>query len=123
MRTAAVLVITAKLASLASLPILALGYLFFLGSHDEITHLYAWVTAIGLVLTVVCSPANMPTIGHLYAVIAVSAIVLGAWRIHEHLSFFQGPEYSAATFCAIAGVAIAVGYSGCRYISLDRHAQ
>jgi hypothetical protein len=115
--TAKVLLIAAKVASLVSLPILALGYLFFLSSHSELTHLYAWITFAGLVLTLVCAPGHIRYLGALYAVVASCAAVLGVWKIHEHLTFFQGPEYSAAAMCAIDVAAIVVGYGSCRYLA------
>jgi hypothetical protein len=117
MRTIAViLLVAAKLAAIGLLPILALGYLFFLGSQSVLSHLYVASTSLGLVLTIAVAPRNFHSLQVIYGIAVLAAIPLGGWKVHEHLAFFEGPEYGAAGMTGLAVLAIVIGFLGSRYL-------
>jgi len=114
----AVLLVAAKVSALGLLPIVCLGYLFFLGSHSLLTHLYVAAALLGLVLTITASPRTYRALRLVHGASALAAIPLGLWKVHEHLSFFEGPEYGAAGMTGGAVAAIVVGFLCSRHLSI-----
>lgn len=115
--TVVVLFVAAKLVALGLLPILVLGYLFFLGSQSLLGHLYVAATVLGLVFTVATTARTFRSIRIVYGAAVLAALALGCWRIHQHLTFFEGPEYGAATMTGMAVMAMVVGFVGSHHLS------
>ena len=96
--------IASKITALAILAILLLGYLFFFETHSNLTHVYVFATTTALGFTIASGPklAQHKVFIRSFWLAATFAAVLGTWKIFEHLSFFEGPEYGAATMDALA---------------------
>ena len=120
MRTVVVvLLVLAKLAALVHLPILVLGYFFFLSSHSVLTLLYMAATFLGLLLTIAAGPNTFRSLRVVYGISVLAALPLGCWKIHEHLSFHEGPKYGAAGMDGLAVAAMVVGFVCCRHLLLN----
>jgi len=121
----AILLVAAKIAALGLLPILILGHLFFLSSQSVLTHFYVVATAIGLILTIVATPSAVRsnTFRTIYGITALAAIVLGGWKVREHLLFFEGPQHGAATMSGVAALAVLIGLLGCQYFNSAEEAK
>jgi len=113
-----VLFVAAKLAALGLLPILVLGYLFFLSSQSVLTHLYVIATLLGLLLTIASAPRTFPSLRVVHGATALAVLPLGCWKVYEHLSFYEGPEYGAAGMTGLAVAAIVVGFVASRHLFL-----
>ncbi len=111
-----VLFVAAKLAAIGLLPIFILGYLFFLNSHSVLTHLYVAVTLLGLLLTIAAAPRTFRSLRVVHGAAVVTALPLGCWKVHEQLSFYEGPAYDAAGMTGLAVAAIVVGFLAGRHL-------
>jgi hypothetical protein len=111
------ILVASKIVAALELPIMALGYLFFLSSHRAITHLYFFVTVIALVATIAISPRLFRVLGVriAYALIAGAGVAFGVWKIKEHLEFFEGPEYDAAAMVLASVLSIIGAYGSSQY--------
>jgi hypothetical protein len=92
--------IATKIASVGILAILLLGYVFFLSSHSDLTHLYVVATVAALIFTLISGPklVQYKIFKVSFWLVVVAATALGTWKINEHLEFFEGPEYGPAVF-------------------------